>query len=82
MHINHCPICGFESNESYASAYDLRCSYDICECCGCEYGYDDNVAFYDNWVKGGCVWFNNKIKPNNWSLKVQIENQIRPWPPR
>ncbi|MCP4326075.1 MAG: hypothetical protein GY787_30415 [Alteromonadales bacterium] len=81
MQINHCPVCGFKSDENYASVYELRCSYDICECCGCEYGYDDDIVFYDNWVKDGCIWFNPKIKPKDWSLKSQVASQIRPWPP-
>jgi len=81
MQINHCPICGFKSDEIYASVYELCCSYDICDCCGCEYGYDDDLAYYNDWIKSGSVWFNPKSKPSGWSLEVQIKNQIRPWPP-
>jgi hypothetical protein len=81
MPINHCPICGFKSDENYISISELRSSFDICNCCGCEYGNDDNVMFYEKWVKGGCAWFNIKLKPLNWSLEAQIDSQIRPWPP-
>ncbi len=78
--INHCPICGFKTDESYASVLKLRSSYDICDCCGCEYSYDDVLKFYDDWVKGGCVWFEVKVKPQGWLLDDQVKNQIRPWP--
>ena len=81
MAINHCPVCGFNSDESYNSVTELRCSYDICNCCGCEFGYDDTIQFYDNWVSAGCIWFNSKVKPADWSIESQIVNQLRPWPP-
>ena len=80
--INHCPIWGFKADESYTSFLELRCSYDICDCCGCEYGHDDDLNFYADWVKDGCVWFEAKAKPQGWTLDDQVRNQIRPWPPK
>lgn len=79
--INHCPVCGFNTDESYTSVYELRFSYNICACCDCEYGYDDNLKFYNEWVKDGCIWFEKRAKPEDWKLEDQIQNQIRPWPP-
>ena len=82
MEINNCPICGYGPfNEPYESVQDLRRSYDICDCCGCEYGNDDTEQHYDAWVTNGCSWFNNKLKPFNWALEHQTNNIIRPWPP-
>ena len=82
MEINNCPVCGYGPfNEPYTSAQELRYSYDICDCCGCEYGNDDTEQHYDNWIKNGCSWFNSKQKPSNWSLQNQTNNIIRPWPP-
>lgn len=81
MVINHCPVCGFKTDEKYPSIADIRLSYDICDCCGCEFGYDDNATYYDDWVKNGCEWFSPKSKPKDWCLEDQIHNQIRPWPP-
>jgi hypothetical protein len=82
MNIKHCPLCGFGPIGEYATVIELRSSYDICSCCGCEYGYDDIEQHYEEWVKDGCEWFTPEDKPKSWSLDKQIENQIRPWPPK
>ena len=79
--ICNCPICGYGPFLEYASPEELRCSYEICDCCGCEYGYDDRVAHYEQWVAKGCPWFNSTARPPNWSLKGQLAHIIRPWPP-
>ena len=80
MKIECCPVCGYDDIGIYKSYEELRCSYDICDCCGCEYGYDDNESHYDKWVNNGCKWFDKKEKPEGWALELQIKNQIRPWP--
>jgi hypothetical protein len=81
--IEHCPICGFGPfSETYASAQELRFSFDICPCCGCEYGYDDIESHYLNWAASGFQWFNPKLKPEDWCIEAQLKYQIRPWPPR
>ncbi len=46
-----------------------------------EYKEGDIASVYDAWVKNGHSWFNNKLKPSNWSLEHQTNNIIRPWPP-
>jgi hypothetical protein len=82
MPIWHCPVCGFGPFfEPYDSVYELRCSFDICECCGCEYGYDDHEAHYKQWSESGFPGFNPKLKPINWSIASQLAHQVRPWPP-
>ncbi|MCW8987861.1 MAG: hypothetical protein OQK75_09365 [Gammaproteobacteria bacterium] len=82
MEISNCPVCGYGPlSEPYKSSQELRRSYDICSCCGCEYGYDDDESFYNEWVNNGCNWFDKKEKPKEWVLESQIKNQIRPWPP-
>ena len=82
MKIEHCPLCGWGPIETpYPSIRELCVSYDICECCGCEYCYDDNDAYYQNWVTNGCLWFRPEKMPPDWQLKNQLQQQIRPWPP-
>ena len=79
--IDYCPVCGYGPNLGYPSTEELRRSYEICDCCGCEFGYDDNVEHYDRWVLKGSPWFNSKARPLNWSLEEQLARTIRPWPP-
>jgi hypothetical protein len=80
--ILHCPLCGWGLlGDAYSSLAELRFSYDICECCGCEFGYDDNEEYYAEWVAGGMEWFTQTARPKDWTINQQLKNQIRPWPP-
>ena len=82
MKIYNCPVCGWGPyKEPYCSVQELRWSYDICECCGCEFGLDDNLIHYQEWLDSGCEWFEPELKPSNWKIENQIKFQIRPWPP-
>jgi hypothetical protein len=80
--ISHCPLCGFGPlRDTYVSVQEFRYSFDLCPCCGCEYGYDDTLKYFDEWLAGGCRWFNPGERSADWSLDKQVANQIRPWPP-
>jgi hypothetical protein len=80
--IRYCPVCGHGPwDEGYAGAAELRASFHICECCGCEYGYDDNVAHFERWVASGMKWFAPERKPRGWNSDEQLKRIIRPWPP-
>ena len=58
-------------------------SYDVCPCCGFEYGNDDNpigtVAgdsfeeYRKKWITNGAKWFDEKLKPANWNLEEQLK---------
>ncbi len=56
-------------------------SYEVCTCCGFEFGNDDNpgtaepVSFDDylrQWIAQGCKWFDEKEKPRDWNLEAQL----------
>ncbi|MEM6334162.1 MAG: hypothetical protein AAF823_12570 [Planctomycetota bacterium] len=56
-------------------------SYDVCACCGYEFGNDDepgtsNPATFEQylrkWIGEGARWFDESQKPMNWSLEVQL----------
>lgn len=78
--ISHCPLCGYAFGADY-TAEELRFSFEICDCCGCEYGYSDNEQFFNAWVAGGCNWFSPRKRPPGWSLDAQLADILRPWPP-
>ncbi len=78
MKISNCPICGLPWSESIDEE-EIRHSYQICECCGCEYGYDDNPAYRDNWLKQDSPWFNPKQRPADWKLAEQLLHIIPHW---
>lgn len=73
-----CPICGFPF-ESPIDEATLSSSYDICGCCGCEYGYDDHIEFRKQWIADGANWFHPERKPAQWSLEEQLKSAINDW---
>jgi hypothetical protein len=57
-------------------------SYEVCDCCGYEFGNDDDPGtaegesfkkYREEWVAAGCKWFNEKKRPQGWSVEKQLE---------
>jgi hypothetical protein len=59
-------------------------SYDVCPCCGFEFGYDDEpgavargLSFEEyrrEWIAGGCRWFmSSGMPPDGWSPRRQLD---------
>ena len=66
-----CPVCGYQHLDE--AAYDgFGCaSYNICPCCGTEFGYDDSKIAHaelrKRWVSDGMQWWSkHQIKPDDW----------------
>jgi hypothetical protein len=56
-------------------------SYEICPCCGYEFGNDDNpgtaeaVSFDDyrrEWIASGAEWFESEAKRDGWNMEAQL----------
>ncbi|HDL41698.1 MAG TPA: hypothetical protein ENG98_01625, partial [Actinobacteria bacterium] len=56
-------------------------SYEVCLCCGFEFGNDDNPRTAEGdsferyrwkWVQTGTVWFDPTHRPDDWSLNRQL----------
>ena len=56
-------------------------SYDVCRCCGFEFGNDDEpgtaspqtfAQYFADWFARGCVWFTPSCRPEGWSLEQQL----------
>jgi len=76
---NVCRVCGAKQPEPPWGDDGLTPSYEICDCCGVEFGYEDmNInalkRYREKWLKKGAVWFNDKEKPAEWSLDEQLKN--------
>lgn len=73
-----CPTCGFPKLEEPAWDSDTGSpSFNICPCCGCEFGYDDATPhgreqYRRQWIDNGAPWFNPQKKPADWSLEDQL----------
>lgn len=54
-------------------------TFEICECCGIEFGYQDSTmegvrAYREKWLSDGAQWFSPKEKPADWNLEKQLAN--------
>lgn len=73
-----CPVCGFPALEE--PAWDPETgspSFNICPCCGCEFGYDDATPqarerYRQQWIDRGAPWFKPELRPVNWDLEEQL----------
>jgi hypothetical protein len=74
-----CHVCGYPDLEEAPWGEDgISPTYNICPCCGVEFGYEDCQAealltYRSEWIKKGANWFDSSLKPNNWSLKEQLK---------
>lgn len=69
-----CPICGFDGldEEPYFNNGKIP-SHNICDCCGCQFGYDDNDKSRQKWIASGGNWFNPDLKPKGWNINEQLK---------
>lgn len=68
------PYCEFWGNPSY----------EVCDCCGFEFGFDDDPGgtakaetfdeYLAHWISKGCQWFTPKKRPHDWSIEDQLES--------
>lgn len=73
MNEHTCPACGYSADIDF-HPHD----YDICGCCGTEFGYDDRVLTHEQlraeWIQKGCPWFDpNEQKPLGWNAYDQLQ---------
>lgn len=73
-----CEVCGFNGlDEAPWGADGKTPSFDICPCCGVEFGYEDatdtgKANFRTKWIATGGKWFDESKKPNRWDIKEQL----------
>jgi len=76
-----CRICGYGNfyNDELPWGEDGETpTFNFCPCCGCEFGYVDckieAIREYRNtWIKNSAKWYDQKIRPINWSLEEQLK---------
>ncbi|MCO6509132.1 MAG: hypothetical protein J6578_10170 [Snodgrassella sp.] len=83
MHKNNelytCRVCGLEQSEPQWGEDGKSPTYNICDCCGVEFGYEDITListknYREKWIKSGAKWNCPKCKPIGWSLDMQLLN--------
>lgn len=72
-----CPVCGFgRLSEPPYDQYGCA-SFDICPCCGTEFGYDDSKVAHEklrkSWLADGAPWKSRTTEPPvNWNAIEQL----------
>jgi len=81
MHKNNelynCRVCGAEQLDAPWGDDGESPTYDICDCCGVEFGYEDSTLqgvkkYRQKWLDGGAKWHHKKSEPENWSAEEQL----------
>ncbi|HGF2651789.1 TPA: hypothetical protein ACWXKB_005314 [Escherichia coli] len=81
MHKNNefyvCRVCGAEQPEAPWGDDGETPTYDICNCCGVEFGYEDSTVqsikkYKAKWLDSGAKWMNKESEPQNWSVDEQL----------
>ncbi len=72
--LNMCPVCGYGMDDPPAD-------YNICPCCGTEFGHHDINSPIPNlrvaWLRSGAKWWSTvDAPPPGWDPYVQLENLI------
>ncbi len=74
---HYCRVCGLPQAD-LPWGDDGRCpTYEICDCCGVEFGYEDATLVgvkkaRSDWLAKGAPWFAPEARPVNWDLEAQM----------
>lgn len=75
----YCHVCGAPlGNFAPWGEDELSPTFEICDCCDVEYGYEDYIlpsllAFRASWLSGGGLWRNTNAKPKGLTLEFQLQ---------
>jgi hypothetical protein len=73
---NNCRVCGLTQAEAPWGMDGQTPSFDYCDCCGTQFGYQDCLlqgikAQRERWINNGRNWSNEATKPKEWSFDKQ-----------
>ena len=75
-----CRVCGLQQAEPPWGEDGKSPTFDICDCCGVEFGYEDSLSagverYRAEWLKKGAPWLRPSARPPDWSLERQLKLQ-------
>lgn len=79
---NTCPVCGYPHLEEPPYDEYGYPTYEICSCCGFEYGVTDDDKGYtfesyrQEWIEKGYPFFGEDDKPDGWDAKMAQEQLL------
>ncbi len=77
--IYNCRVCGFHQLDPPWGEDGKSPTYEICPCCGVEFGYEDYTLestkeYRRKWLSIDIKWFDIELKPCDWDLEKQMLN--------
>lgn len=74
-----CRVCGLLFREPPWGENGKSPTFEICPCCGVEFGYEDcNAetcrAYRSRWIAEGANWWDKNQRPESWNLDAQLCN--------
>lgn len=74
MNRHLCPVCGYRLQFPPSD-------YNICSCCGTEFGYDDGCLSHEElraeWLRAGVAWWSPvESAPEGWDPYTQVSNLL------
>ena len=76
--MHYCRVCGLDQEEPawWGGRY---ATFNICDCCGTTFGYEDidmtSIQIQrGEWLSNPEKWWYPKAKPSNWDYKKQMKN--------
>ncbi|MDR0840584.1 MAG: hypothetical protein LBN26_04260 [Christensenellaceae bacterium] len=77
---NRCPVCNYDGLSEPAYDGQGYGSYEICPCCGFQFGYDDYpkpqeaiLRWRNEWRQNGYKWFSKvRTPPEGWEPELQL----------
>lgn len=72
-----CPVCGWPELDEPAYDQYGSSSFDICPCCGTQFGYQDarrtHADLRAEWIAGGMPWSSRAVpEPDGWESSSQL----------
>ncbi len=78
-----CPVCKFDGLSEPPYNSEGSGPYEICPCCGFEFGVDDfgynsckeaHAVWRKQWIDRGCLWqYSENKKPKDWDPVEQLK---------
>ena len=75
-----CPVCGYPELSELPNSLTRGASYEICESCGFQFGFDDDSegwtfeGWRKEWIKRGMKWSSSNPPPTTWDPEKQLLN--------
>lgn len=79
-----CRVCGLLQPEPPWGEDGRTASFDICACCGVEFGYEDSTRaaverHRTAWLASGPRWYEARSHPVDWNVSEQVTRIPEEW---